>query len=116
MRQSTIMDQIGRLMGLRYKSHPWHGVDIGKNAPKQVTSFIEMVPSDTVKYEVDKKTVHLQYSTVNSNLELMANEILGQMEEVGLVKGESDDELENIMQGLGLNDDTDPTVKPETLH
>lgn len=60
MRQSTIMDQIGRLMGLRYKSHPWHGVDIGKHSPKQVTCFIEMVPSDTVKYEVDKKTGYLQ--------------------------------------------------------
>ena len=32
---NRIMDPIGRLMGLRYKSHPWHGVDIGKNAPEQ---------------------------------------------------------------------------------
>ncbi len=59
MRQSTIMDQIGRLMGLRYKSHPWHGVDIGSKAPEVVTCFIEMVPSDIVKYEVDKKTGYL---------------------------------------------------------
>jgi len=28
-----LMDPIGRLMGLRYKSHPWHGIDIGENAP-----------------------------------------------------------------------------------
>ncbi|MBT7994394.1 MAG: inorganic pyrophosphatase, partial [Bacteroidetes bacterium] len=27
--KNKIMDPIGRLMGLRYKSHPWHGVDIG---------------------------------------------------------------------------------------
>lgn len=48
------MDPIGRLMGLRYKSHPWHGIDIGENAPNVVTTFVEVVPSDTVKYEIDK--------------------------------------------------------------
>ncbi len=55
-----LMDPIGRLMGLRYKSHPWHGVDIGDHAPGQVTSFIEMVPTDTVKYEVDKRSGYLK--------------------------------------------------------
>lgn len=54
------MDPIGRLMGLRYKSHPWHGVDIGDEAPKIVTCFIEMVPRDTVKYEVDKVSGYLK--------------------------------------------------------
>ncbi len=53
------MDPIGRLMGLRYKSHPWHGVDIGSDAPNLLTAFIEMVPTDTVKYEVDKVTGYL---------------------------------------------------------
>jgi len=47
-------------MGLRYKSHPWHGIDIGKEAPEVVTCFIEMVPSDTVKYEVDKISGYLR--------------------------------------------------------
>lgn len=51
---NNIMDPIGRLMGLRYKSHPWHGVEIGPDAPDVITSFIEVVPTDTVKYEVDK--------------------------------------------------------------
>ena len=54
------MDPIGRLMGLRYKSHPWHGVDIGREAPDIVTTFIEMVPTDTVKYEIDKVTGYLR--------------------------------------------------------
>lgn len=54
------MDPIGRLMGLRYKSHPWHGVDIGPESPKIVTCFIEMVPTDTVKYEVDKVSGYLK--------------------------------------------------------
>ncbi len=53
------MDPIGRLMGLRFKSHPWHGVEIGQNAPEVVTCYIEMVPTDTVKYEVDKKSGYL---------------------------------------------------------
>jgi inorganic pyrophosphatase len=54
------MDPIGRLMGLRYKSHPWHGIDVGPEAPDLITCFIEMVPTDTVKYEVDKTTGYLR--------------------------------------------------------
>lgn len=53
------MDPIGKLMGLRYKSHPWHGIDIGEGAPGKVTAFIEMVPTDTVKYEVHKPSGYL---------------------------------------------------------
>ncbi|ERP39138.1 inorganic pyrophosphatase [Chitinivibrio alkaliphilus] len=57
---NKIVDPIvARLMGLRYKSHPWHGISIGKNAPEVVTSFIEMVSTDTVKYEVDKASGYL---------------------------------------------------------
>jgi inorganic pyrophosphatase len=54
------MDPIGRLMGLRYKSHPWHGVDIGKETPDVITCYVEMVPTDTVKYEVDKESGYLK--------------------------------------------------------
>jgi len=49
-----------KLAGLRYKSHPWHGVNIGNNAPEIVTTFIEVVPTDTLKYEVDKETGYLK--------------------------------------------------------
>ena len=52
-------NKIWKMIGLRYKSQPWHGVDIGKNAPEVVTSFIEVIPTDTVKYEVDKKSGYL---------------------------------------------------------
>ncbi len=55
-----LSDPIGRLMGLRYKSHPWHGVFIGKDAPEIVTAFIEVVPTDTVKYEIDKDSGYLR--------------------------------------------------------
>jgi inorganic pyrophosphatase len=57
---NILMDPIGRLMGLRYKSHPWHGIDIGREAPALLTAFIEMVPTDTVKYEIDKVTGYLK--------------------------------------------------------
>ncbi|MBK5720522.1 inorganic pyrophosphatase [Dysgonomonas sp. Marseille-P4677] len=43
----------------RFKAHPWHGISIGENAPEVVTCFIEIVPTDTVKYEVDKETGYL---------------------------------------------------------
>jgi inorganic pyrophosphatase len=52
------------------KAHPWHGIGAGDNSPAEVTVFIEIVPSDTVKYEVDKETGYLkidrpqQYSNV----------------------------------------------------
>lgn len=52
------------------KAHPWHGVDIGASAPAEVTVFLEIVPPDTVKYEVDKASGYLkidrpqQYSNV----------------------------------------------------
>lgn len=60
MAANRLMDPIGRLMGLRYKSHPWHGVDLGPESPEIITCFIEMVPTDTVKYEVDKVTGYLR--------------------------------------------------------
>jgi inorganic pyrophosphatase len=37
-----------------YKPHPWHGIPIGENCPEVITAYIEMVPADTVKYEIDK--------------------------------------------------------------
>jgi inorganic pyrophosphatase len=43
-----------RLMALTFRAHPWHGVSIGEKAPDVVTAYIEIVPTDTVKYEVDK--------------------------------------------------------------
>lgn len=39
-----------------YKPHPWHGIPVGDNSPDVITAYIEMVPADTVKYEIDKLT------------------------------------------------------------
>jgi inorganic pyrophosphatase len=44
------------LTNLLYRSHPWHGVDLGENAPNEIHCYIEIVPTDTVKFELDKNT------------------------------------------------------------
>jgi len=49
-----------RHLPLLFKPHPWHGIPIGENAPRIVTCFIEIVPTDTVKYELDKETGYLK--------------------------------------------------------
>jgi len=41
-------------------AHPWHGIEIGENAPDIVSAFIEIVPTDTVKYEIDKTSGFLK--------------------------------------------------------
>ena len=43
-------------LGILVKAHPWHGVSMGAEAPEVVTTFVELVPADTVKYELDKAT------------------------------------------------------------
>ena len=52
-------DLLWNLMGTLFKAHPWHGVRVGDEAPHEITCFIEMTPTDTVKYEIDKTTGHL---------------------------------------------------------
>jgi inorganic pyrophosphatase len=50
----------GRMLSLLFQAHPWHGIDPGPDAPNMVTTFIEIVPTDAVKYEVDKASGHLK--------------------------------------------------------
>src|SRR3954464_10812134 len=47
-------DRTLELLGLLFQAHPSHGVPIGAEAPRVVTAYIELVPTDTVKYEIDK--------------------------------------------------------------
>ncbi len=44
------------LMNLFCRSHPWHGVPIGNDASDEIHCYIEIVPTDTVKFELDKST------------------------------------------------------------
>ncbi len=43
-----------------YKPHPWHGVSPGNNCPDVITAYIEIVPGDSVKYEIDKESGYLK--------------------------------------------------------
>ena len=42
-----------------FQAHPWHGVSPGAEAPRRVNAYIEIVPTDAVKYELDKLSGHL---------------------------------------------------------
>lgn len=53
-------DPIWKMMSLLFKPHPWHGIPIGDKMPKSVTSYVEIVPTDTIKYELDKTTGYLK--------------------------------------------------------
>ncbi len=41
---------------MKYKAHPWHGISAGENVPKEVNVCVEIIPTDTMKYEIDKDT------------------------------------------------------------
>jgi inorganic pyrophosphatase len=56
---SIFAENFKKYMYKQYKAHPWHGVSIGSMYPEVVTAFIEIVPTDTVKYEVDKESGYL---------------------------------------------------------
>jgi inorganic pyrophosphatase len=53
-------ERVWEMMSRLFKTHPWHGVPAGPEAPAVVTVYVEIVPSDAVKYEVDKVTGHLK--------------------------------------------------------
>ena len=44
---------------IAHKAHPWHGIELGPNCPDELRVFIEIVRTDTVKYEVDKVSGYL---------------------------------------------------------
>ncbi len=44
----------------RWRPHPWHGLDIGPDAPEVVEAYIEITPFDFIKYEVDKATGYMR--------------------------------------------------------
>lgn len=50
----------GVLHPLPFRPHPWHGIDPGVKFPEVLTAYIEIVPSDGVKYEIDKHSGYLK--------------------------------------------------------
>ena len=47
------------LIKVMFQAHPWHGVSPG-DPGDQVQAFVEIVPTDSVKYELDKASGHLR--------------------------------------------------------
>jgi inorganic pyrophosphatase len=43
-----------------WRPHPWHGIEVGPDAPTVVHAYIEITSSDLVKYEIDKTTGYLR--------------------------------------------------------
>jgi inorganic pyrophosphatase len=43
-----------------FRPHPWHGIDPGTRFPSLLVAYIEIVPTDGVKYEIDKLTGYLR--------------------------------------------------------
>jgi inorganic pyrophosphatase len=44
---------------MKFKAHPWHGIMPGPNCPEEIRCFIEVVPGDQMKYEIDKESGYL---------------------------------------------------------
>ena len=57
------MEDIPRILkglGSIFKAHPWHGIQLNQNFPAATEVYIEMVPTDVIKYEIDKVSGHLK--------------------------------------------------------
>jgi inorganic pyrophosphatase len=52
---SVLLEQLKKY----FKPHPWHGIPVQAESPAFVNVFIEIVPTDTVKYELDKASGYL---------------------------------------------------------
>jgi len=44
----------------RWRPHPWHGLELGVDAPRIVNAYIEITPFDMIKYEIDKVSGYLR--------------------------------------------------------
>lgn len=49
-------EKLRELLAKMFQAHPWHGVPSGDDAPGVVNAYIEIVPTDAVKYELDKRS------------------------------------------------------------
>lgn len=53
------MGELEQLLSLMFQAHPWHGVPPG-DPEGYVNAFVEITPTDVVKYELDKPSGHLR--------------------------------------------------------
>jgi inorganic pyrophosphatase len=47
--------------------HPWHSIEVGSQAPKQVNSIVEIQQGSKAKYELDKLTGFLRLDRILSS-------------------------------------------------
>jgi inorganic pyrophosphatase len=52
--------ELHKLLAILFQAHPWHGVAPGEDAPRVLNAYVEIVPTDAVKYELDKPSGHLR--------------------------------------------------------
>ena len=57
---TTTDSELHRLLETLFQAHPWHGVVPGADAPDILNAYMEIVPTDAVKYELDKASGHLR--------------------------------------------------------
>jgi inorganic pyrophosphatase len=53
-------ERLNTLVSLLFQAHPWHGIAAESTTPGVYNGFVEIVPTDTVKYELDKASGHLR--------------------------------------------------------
>jgi inorganic pyrophosphatase len=53
-------ESVENLFTFMFQAHPWHGVSPGSDAPATLNAYMEIVPTDVVKYELDKTSGHLR--------------------------------------------------------
>lgn len=59
-RQDPDAAALEELLSRLFTAHPWHGISVGDDAPDVVNVFVEIVPTESVKYELDKQSGHLK--------------------------------------------------------
>jgi inorganic pyrophosphatase len=59
MSGSGDLKRLEQLTSLLFQAHPWHGISPGPGAPEEIVAYIEIVPTDAVKYELHKPSGHL---------------------------------------------------------
>jgi inorganic pyrophosphatase len=52
--------ELHELLAILFQAHPWHGVAPDTETPNVINAYIEIVPTDAVKYELDKPSGHLR--------------------------------------------------------
>jgi hypothetical protein len=61
------------LLRLLFKPHPWHGIPPGDSdsVPDLLNAYIEIVPTDTVKYEIDIEDYNAEFVDSESRMETL---------------------------------------------